>query len=111
MAEIDRIYTERPYYGARRITKQLNRDFKWRNVDRKRVRRLMRQMGIEAIYPKPRLSRPNKEHCKYPYLLKGLSIERPNQVWSSDITYIPTKKGKVDPFVKTKNQQSLSFII
>jgi putative transposase len=55
----------------------------------------MRQIGIEAIYPKPKLSRPNKDHGKYPYLLKGLSIERPNQVWSSDITYIPTAKGFV----------------
>jgi putative transposase len=95
MAEIDRIYTERPYYGSRRITKQLNRLPEWRDVSRKRVSRLMKRMGIEAIYPKPRLSRPDKDHGKYPYLLKGVTIERPNQVWSSDITYVPTAKGFV----------------
>ncbi|MDR1915045.1 MAG: IS3 family transposase, partial [Synergistaceae bacterium] len=67
----------------------------WESVNRKRVSRLMRLMGIEAIYPKPKLSKVNSEHKKYPYLLKGVSIERPNQVWCTDITYIPTKKGFV----------------
>jgi putative transposase len=64
-------------------------------VDRKRIGRLMRNMGIEALYPKPRLSRLDKEHVKYPYLLKGVEIERINQVWGTDITYIPTRKGYV----------------
>jgi putative transposase len=95
MAEIDRIYTERPYFGARRITKYLNKIMKWGNVNRKRVSRLMRLMGIEAIYPKPRLSKPSEGNHKYPYLLKGMPINHPNQVWSSDITYIPTAKGFV----------------
>jgi putative transposase len=95
MAEIDRIYTSHPYFGARRIAKYLNKIPKWGNVDRKRVSRLMKLMGIEAIYPKPQLSRPSESHCKYPYLLKGMPINRPKQVWSSDITYIPTAKGFV----------------
>ena len=63
------------------------------HVNPKRVRRLMRKMGLEAIYPKPNLSKPNKEHKIYPYLIKGLKIERANQVWSSDITYLPMSKG------------------
>jgi putative transposase len=64
-------------------------------IDRKRIGRLMAEMGIEAIYPKPKLSRSLKEHVKYPYLLKGVDIERVNQVWGTDITYIPTLKGHV----------------
>lgn len=95
MLEIDRIYTESPFYGTRRITAVLNRMPRWSEVDRKRVRRLMGLMGIEAIYPKPRLSKANELHPKYPYLLKGFIVNRPNQVWSTDITYIPTLKGFV----------------
>jgi len=64
-------------------------------IDRKRVGRIMEEMGIEAIYPKPKLSRPENEHTKYPYLLKGVVIERINQVWGTDITYIPTNRGHV----------------
>jgi putative transposase len=64
-------------------------------VNPKRVRRLMRAMGLEAIYPKPRLSRPHPEHRVYPYLLSGLSIDRPNQVWATDITYIRMRQGFV----------------
>jgi putative transposase len=92
---IDEIYTRSPYYGARRITAELNRKDLGFAIDRKRVGRLMEEMGIEALYPKPKLSRPNKNHVKYPYLLKGVDIERKNQVWGTDITYIPTKKGHV----------------
>lgn len=92
---IDEIYTGHPFYGARRIATQIRRLYPELTVTRKRVGRLMREMGIEAIYPKPRLSRADKDHAKYPYLLKGLEITRPNQVWSTDITYIPTTKGHV----------------
>lgn len=95
MLEIDKIYTRSPFFGSRKIAKELNRTEKWRDVDRKRVSRLMRLMGIEAIYPKPRLSKSDDAHKKYPYLLRGMAITRPNQVWSMDITYIPTAKGFV----------------
>jgi len=92
---IDEIYMRSPYYGARKIAAELNRMSLGFAVDRKRVGRLMEEMGIEAIYPKPKLSRPGKEHKKYPYLLRGVDIERINQVWGSDITYIPTSRGHV----------------
>jgi putative transposase len=92
---IDEIYTRSPYYGARKIAAELNRMELGFALDRKRVGRLMEEMGIEAIYPKPKLSRSEKEHVKYPYLLKGVDIERINQVWGTDITYIPTRKGHV----------------
>jgi len=62
-------------------------------INRKRVQRLMRLMGLEAIYPKPRTSRPHPEHKVYPYLLKDLAIEQPNQVWAADITYVPMARG------------------
>lgn len=62
-------------------------------VGRGRVRRLMREMGVEAVYLKPRTSRPNPDHKVYPYLLRGLDIHEPNQAWCSDITYIPMKRG------------------
>lgn len=87
MQAIDRIYMEEPTYGSRRIRDELRK--LGYAVGRKRVRRLMRVMGIEPIYPKPRLSIPGKGHKKYPYLLRGLEIERSNQVWCTDITYIP----------------------
>jgi len=92
---IDEIYTRSPYYGARRIAAELERMSIGIAIDRKRVGRLMEEMGIEAIYPKPKLSCPDKGHTKYPYLLKGVEIERRNQVWGTDITYIPTNKGHV----------------
>jgi putative transposase len=95
MAVIDRIYTKHPFLGSRRITKLLRQQNEWRNVNRKRVSRLMDVMGIEAIYPKPKLSKPGESHPKYPYLLKGLEIKAANQVWCSDITYIPTERGYV----------------
>ena len=87
MQAIDRIYMEEPTYGSRRIRDELNK--LGYQISRKRVRRLMCVMGIEAIYPKPRLSVSCKSHKKYPYLLRNLEIERSNQVWCTDITYIP----------------------
>jgi putative transposase len=88
---IDEIYTEFPYYGVRRMDKQLRRD--GYTVNHKRVKRLMREMGFEAIYPKPNLSLNNKPHAVYPYLLRGINITRPNQVWGTDITYIRLRQG------------------
>lgn len=93
MRLIDRQYIETPFYGIRRMTAWLNRE--GYHVNHKHVARLMRIMGIEAIYPKPRLSRRDSEHRIYPYLLKGVEILRPDQVWSSDITYIPMHRGFV----------------
>lgn len=94
MRAIDELYTAHPFYGSRKIAKQLSRD---RNeaVNRKRIQRLMRIMGIEAIYPKPNLSQNITAHPAHPYLLKGLQIIRPNQVWGTDITYIRMKHGFV----------------
>jgi putative transposase len=94
MGLIDRIFTDRPFYGSRRIMEDLKQDYH-EQVNRKRVIRLMREMGLEAIYPKSRigLSNPNLQHLKYPYLLKNLPILRPNQVWGTDITYIRLVKG------------------
>ena len=83
---IDEQYTETPFYGVPRMTAHLRREG-WR-VNPKRVRRLMRSMGLVAIYPKPRLSAPDQAHPPYPYLLRGLRIERPDHVWATDITYI-----------------------
>ena len=91
MHQIDQIYTACPFYGVRRITQQLKRN--GLRVNHKRVHRLMRLMGIQAIYPKPNLSQPNKQHQVYPYLLKGLTIKEPNQVWGVDITYIRLNKS------------------
>lgn len=95
MFAIDKIYTEHPFFGSRKIRCILNRQPEWEHVSRNRVVRLMRIMGIEAIYPKPKLSKPDKSHPKYPYLLKGMVIDKPNEVWCTDITYIPTAKGFV----------------
>jgi putative transposase len=91
MALIDRQYLARPFYGSRRMTAWLRTQ--GHPVNRKRVQRLMRLMGLEAIYQGPRTSRPAPEHRIYPYLLRGLAITRPNQVWCSDITYIPMACG------------------
>ena len=79
---IDEQYLETPFYGSRRMTVWLLHE--GHAVNRKRVQRLMQLMGLEAIYPKPRLSRGNPEHRKFPYLLRGLSVNRVNQVWATD---------------------------
>lgn len=91
MRRIDELYTQAPYYGSRKITVELNKEG-WK-VNRKHVQRLMRKMGLEAIYPKPRLSNPAPGHQIYPYLLRGVKIDRPDQVWSTDITYIRLRGG------------------
>jgi len=93
MRLIDEQYTKRPFYGVERMTAWLREQGEL--INPKRVRRLMRLMGIEAIYPKPRLSQGKAEHRIYPYLLRGVKIERPNQVWSTDITYIRLLGGFV----------------
>ena len=92
MRLIDECHLQHPYYGSRRVRDWLE-DNHDRVVNRKRVQRLMRQMGIEALYPKRNTSRRNQAHRVYPYLLKGLTIDRPNQVWAADVTYIPMAKG------------------
>jgi len=91
MRRIDEPYTACPFYGSRRITAWLVQQGE--EVNRKRVQRLMRVMGLEAIYPKPRLSAAGRGHNIYPYLLRGVKIERPDQVWSADITYVPMPSG------------------
>ena len=93
MKRIDELYMEHPFYGSRNMRTVLKRE--GFQVNRKRIQRLMRLMGIQAIYPKPRLSIIGKDHKIYPYLLKGLSIDRPNQVWCADITYIRLAYGFV----------------
>ena len=92
MRLMDVCHLEHPYYGSRRIKGWLL-DEHGRVVARKRVMRLIRKMGIAPIYPKRNTSRPNKAHETYPYLLRGLSIDRPNQVWCADISYIPMARG------------------
>ncbi len=91
MKEIDRVYTEHPYYGKRRISVELKKRGYEVGVDLART--LMKRMGIEAIYPKPNLSKPHPNHKRYPYLLRGVKIQKTNQVWSTDITYLPMKNG------------------
>ena len=91
MRRIDETYTAQPFFGSRRMTVWLGQQGE--AVNRKRVQRLMRLMGLEAIYPKPRLSVPGAGHRIYPYLLRGLRIERPDQAWGADITYVPLVSG------------------
>jgi len=91
MRLIDEQFLETPFYGYRKMTAHLRRQG-WQ-VNEKRVQRLMRKMGIMAIYQKPNTSKSHPEHLVYPYLLRGLSITRANQVWCSDITYIPMERG------------------
>lgn len=90
---IDEIYTQHPYYGSRKITQCL-RDIGYL-VNRKRIQRLMRKLGLAAMVPGPNTSKPHPEHKVYPYLLRGVPIDRPNQVWSTDITYIRLAHGFV----------------
>jgi putative transposase len=91
MRLIDEQYLKIPTWGSRSMRNYLRR-LGYR-INRKRVQRLMRLMGLEAIYPKPRTSRPHPEHKIYPYLLRDFNIEKPNQVWTADITYIPMGRG------------------
>jgi putative transposase len=91
MRLLDAEYTAHPFYGSRRLTAWLVRQGE--AVNRKRVQRLLRLMGLEAIYPRPRLSAPGRGHRIYPYLLRDVPIVRPDQVWSTDITYVPLTSG------------------
>lgn len=86
MRQLDELFMKYPFYGCRRMAVTLK-------IDKDYANRLMRKMGIEAIYPKPHLSNRASDHKVYPYLLRGLKIDHPNQVWSTDITYIPLKTG------------------
>lgn len=91
MRRIDEQYTQTPFYGSRRMTVRLREQ--GYAVNRKRVQRLMRRMGVEAVYPKRRLSAGGAESRVFPYLLRGVTVVRPDQVWSADITYIRLRRG------------------
>ena len=91
MRLLDEQYTRTPFYGVRRMTAWLHTQ--GHGADVKRVRRLLRLMGLEALYPRPRLSQANPQHKIYPYLLREVRIDRVNQVWSTDITYVPLAHG------------------
>jgi putative transposase len=91
LPRLDRIFTEHPVYGARRLRAMLLRE--GISVGRRRIRRLMRQLGLSAIRPKRDTSKAHPEHKVYPYLLRDKTIDQPNQVWASDITYIPMRRG------------------
>ncbi len=91
MRRIDEQYMKTPFYGSRRMTQCLQKS--GHRVNRKRVRRLMRKMGLEAVYRKPRTSKPSPENKIYPYLLRGVTVDHADQVWAADITYIPMRKG------------------
>lgn len=93
MKLIDEEYTRRPFYGSRKMRDYLRRQ--GHKVNRKRVQRLMRVMGLRSVAPAPNTSRPNKEHKVYPYLLRNIEVTRPNQVWATDITYIRLRGGFV----------------
>lgn len=93
MRRLDALHLEHPFAGARMLRDLLRQD--GHAIGRKRVATLMRRMGLEALYRKPRTSVPDKAHTVYPYLLRDLPIERPNQVWAADITYIPMRQGFV----------------
>ena len=91
MRRIDEVHLERPFYGSRRMTFELNET--GHGINRKHVQRLMRVMDIVALVPRPGTSRPAPGHKIYPYLLRGVAITEPNHVWASDITYIPMAHG------------------
>lgn len=88
---IDEVSTERPFYGVRRITAQLRQEGLL--INHKAVERHMREMGLAGVCPGPKLSTPAPEHTRYPYLLRGVTAERPNQVWGIDITYIRLRQS------------------
>ena len=91
MRLVDAQFLEAPWYGSRQMARHLRRN--GHEVGRKRVRRLMAVMGLAPIYQRPRTTVPNSEHRVWPYLLRGMVIDRPNQVWCTDITYIPMRRG------------------
>ena len=91
MRRLDELYLEHPFYGSRQMVRHLRRE--GTAVGRHRVRRLMRAMGLEALYRKPRTSVAHPEHRVYPYLLGGVKVERPDHVWCADLTYIPVSQG------------------
>ena len=91
MRLLDKIHLEMPFYGSRKMTAQLRRE--GHAVNRKRVRRLMRHMGLQTIYRRPRTTVPHPGHKMYPYLLRGVAVTRPDQVWAADITYVPMARG------------------
>jgi putative transposase len=91
MRQIDELYLKRPFYGSPRMTDWLKK-LGW-HVNEKRVARLMRLMGLQAVVPGPHTSRPHPEHRIYPYLLRGMTIQAPDQVWCADITYVPMRRG------------------
>lgn len=91
MRLIDQQYTRTPFFGSRRMATSLRK--LGYQINRKHVQRLMHKMGLEAIYPRPKTSQPHPQHRIYPYLLRDLVIDRPNQVWSTDITYVPMPEG------------------
>ena len=107
MRRLDELYLRCPFFGSRKMAFELG-------VNRKRIQRLMRMLGIEAIYPKPNLSRPAPGHEVYPYLLRNLPIERPNHVWAMDITYLPMKRGFVygdfQGRCRVNHSRSLAFL-
>ena len=92
MSKLDELHLRHPFKGSRRLRDDLWDDYSLR-VNRKHVQRLMRLMGMEALHPKAKTTLRNKQHRIYPHLLKGLDICRPNQVWATDTTYIPMRKG------------------
>ena len=91
MRRLDEQFLKTPYYGSRQMVYHLKR--RGSRVGRKRVRRLMAKMGLAVIYQKPRTSQPHPENRVYPYLLRGLAVTRPDQVWCTDVTYIPMRRG------------------
>jgi len=91
MRRIDELHLKHPFFGSRRISQELRTQ--GMVVNRKRVQRLMRIMDLEGVAPKPNTSRPAPEHPVFPYLLRNLTVSRPNQVWAADITYIPLARG------------------
>ncbi len=91
MRIIDEQYLETPFYGSRSMRNHIRR-LGW-TINRKPIQRLMRLMGLQAIYPKPRTTTPHPQHKVYPYLLRGLKINHPDQVWATDITYVPMSRG------------------
>jgi putative transposase len=91
MRKLDEQYTRTPFYGVRRMTAWLRQE--GYAVNHKRVARLLRVMGLEALYPKPRLSAPGEAEKRYPYLLRDITVARKDQVWSTDITYVRMQRG------------------